>query len=185
MKQTEKHIRNTIFIFVLFFHKIINDIFYVRIIFQLCFFLNKFYLFCLHWNTDIEISILRIDTLVWKEIRWSYSLWTDNTLQVPGKTRWHAVKVHGTSWLGFDGRQKRGTEGCSKLIRSADMIDLELPYTPLPPPQGDFARVYFFWKPIQNATKWAMLALWRLGRLGFWGKTWRNYAKIAKIGNNF
>ena len=46
-------------------------------------------------------------------------------------------------------------------------IDLKLPYTPLPP--GGFFKGIFFWKPIQNATKWAMLALWRLGRLGFLG----------------
>ena len=50
------------------------------------------------------------------------------------------------------------------------LIDLELPYTPPPPPPpGGFCKGIFFWKPIQNATKWAMLALWRLGRLGFLG----------------
>ena len=41
-------------------------------------------------------------------------------------------------------------------------------YPPSPPP-GGFCKGIFFWKPIQNATKWAMLALWRLGRLGFLG----------------
>ena len=40
-------------------------------------------------------------------------------------------------------------------------------YPPSPP--GGFCKGIFFWKPIQNATKWAMLALWRLGRLGFLG----------------
>ena len=40
---------------------------------------------------------------------------------------------------------------------------------PPPPPPGGFCKGIFFWKPIQNATKLAMLALWRLGRLGFLG----------------
>ena len=48
---------------------------------------------------------------------------------------------------------------------SLKILDLELPYTP----PGGFCKVIFFWKPIQNATKWAMLALWRLGRFGFLG----------------
>ena len=40
-------------------------------------------------------------------------------------------------------------------------IDLELPYTPLPP--GWFCKGIFFWKPIQNAIKWAMSVLWCWG----------------------
>ena len=46
-------------------------------------------------------------------------------------------------------------------------VDLELPYTPFPP--RGILQGYIFWKLIQNATKWAMLALWRFGRLGFLG----------------
>ena len=60
------------------------------------------------------------------------------------KWRWYCQHISYTHWL-----------------------DLELPYTPLPP--GGFCKGIFFWTPIQNATKWAMLALWRLGRLGFLG----------------
>ena len=55
-----------------------------------------------------------------------------------------------------------------KCVHSQLHLDLELPYTP-PSPPGGFCKGIFFWKPIQNSTKWAMLALWRLGRLGFLG----------------
>ena len=113
-----------------------------------------------HWSWPSRDSSNLIYVITWKARGCGAQFVGDTTQTLKGRFRSHSFKIR---------------NNCRRWQYKNFVYDHFIKYNspwatnnPCSPPGGIFEGM-IFWKLMKNATKWAMFALWPLGRLGFLG----------------